>query len=91
MSVNCYDCKHRGGIPGDCHSKCQHPAIGSDAEGLMMSMGLVPNRLGIRGNAHGIRNGWFCWPINFDPVWLESCNGFEQKGGEVIHEQTKKQ
>ena len=36
-------------------------------------------RLNISGNAHGIKSGWFYWPINFDPVWLESCNGFEAK------------
>ena len=33
----------------------------------------------VRGNPHGIKNGWFMWPYNFDPVWLESCNGFTQK------------
>lgn len=31
------------------------------------------------GNAHGVRNGWFFWPINFDPVWLQNCTGFEKK------------
>jgi len=30
----------------------------------------------VSGNAHGIRSGWFLWPLNFDPVWLESCDGF---------------
>lgn len=29
------------------------------------------------GNPHGIRNGWFFWPFNFDPIWLKSCTGFE--------------
>jgi hypothetical protein len=33
----------------------------------------------VTGSAHGIRNGWFCWPFNFDPTWLESCDGFEAK------------
>jgi hypothetical protein len=31
------------------------------------------------GSDKGKRMGWFNWPIDFDPVWLESCNGFEQK------------
>lgn len=31
------------------------------------------------GNKHGIKNGWFFWPVNFDPVWLEDCNGFSDK------------
>lgn len=30
----------------------------------------------VLGDAHGIRNGWFRWPVNFDPVWLLSCDGF---------------
>lgn len=30
----------------------------------------------VKGNAHGIRSGWFMWPVNFDPTWLESCDGF---------------
>lgn len=38
------------------------------------------------GDAHscckhpnGIKNGWFFWPLNFDPVWLENCDGFTAK------------
>lgn len=31
------------------------------------------------GNPHGVRNGWFMHPMNFDPVWLESCSGFTPK------------
>jgi hypothetical protein len=30
----------------------------------------------VAGDIHGIRSGWFMWPLNFDPVWLKSCNGF---------------
>lgn len=41
--------------------------------------GPVVDALNVRGNPHGIRKGWFMWPVNFDPVWLESCDGFEQK------------
>jgi hypothetical protein len=33
----------------------------------------------VSGNKNGIRNGWFCHPYNFDPVWLEKCDGFEAK------------
>lgn len=31
----------------------------------------------VTGRLHGIRNGWFWWPINFDPLWLVSCDGFK--------------
>lgn len=34
--------------------------------------------LAITANPHGVKNGWFSWPFNFDPVWLESCSGFER-------------
>lgn len=30
----------------------------------------------VTADAHGVRSGWFMWPLNFDPVWLESCDGF---------------
>jgi len=33
----------------------------------------------VTGDPHGIRSGWFFWPLNFDPVWLTSCNGFSEK------------
>ena len=31
----------------------------------------------VKGNKHGIRSGWFYFPVNFDPVWLEECDSFE--------------
>ena len=39
----------------------------------------VPKDFCVRGNTHGVRSGWFIWPINFDPVWLEECTLFETK------------
>jgi len=32
--------------------------------------------LNIHAAAQGIHGGWFVWPVNFDPVWLEHCDGF---------------
>jgi hypothetical protein len=83
---NCYECLHRGDIPGDSHSRCLHPSIPDMGEiGYLMSLvssrtsgTQIPVNAGIKvsGNKHGIINGWFNWPFNFDPVWLESCSGF---------------
>jgi len=57
-------------------------------------------RRGVEGSAHsacankkakviadpiGIRNGWFIWPINFDPIWLEQCTGYEKTKKERSH------
>lgn len=30
------------------------------------------------GDDHGIQNGWFIHPFNFDPIWLKYCDGFEK-------------
>ena len=30
----------------------------------------------VTGDAHGISMGWFMWPVNFDPVWLISCDSY---------------
>lgn len=30
---------------------------------------------------HGIKMGWFFYPLNFDPVWMtKKCINFEPKG-----------
>ena len=32
------------------------------------------------GDPHGILNGWFFYPLLFDPVWkTKKCTNFEQK------------
>jgi hypothetical protein len=50
---DCYKCKFRRNIPGDCHSGCvNHVAT-------------------VTGNPYGIREGWFSWPFNFDPIGLK--------------------
>lgn len=88
---NCYACKHRRGVPGDAHSSCHHPAVAHLHDGMGAILGLLGKRgplagmpigdnpLNVTGNPHGIRNGWFIWPLNFDPVWLETCDGFEER------------
>lgn len=35
----------------------------------------------MRGNTYGIRNGWFYYPISFQPIWKEKlCDNFEPDG-----------
>jgi hypothetical protein len=35
---------------------------------------------GMTGNKHGIKKGWFMYPVNFDPVWkTKLCSNFEAK------------
>lgn len=76
---NCYECIHRRNVPGDCHSSCAHPEVsGSDPLSMFLGMPASSNKLNVKGNPHGVNNGWFAWPWNFDPVWLDSCDGFEK-------------
>lgn len=57
----CFNCKNKENIPGNCHIKCNKP----DPE--------------MKGNEHGIRKGWFIYPLCFDPVWKEKlCSNYEE-------------
>lgn len=84
---DCYDCKFRRNLPGDAHSCCVHPAIGGDSGDLIMGLATLLSggfndaikKLNIAADPHGVRSGWFLWPANFDPVWLQNCDGFEDK------------
>ena len=93
MKPDCYKCKHRENIPGDAHSKCNHPKCRSISESPLLNalsiLGSVrggvpplPTGLKVKGNPKGIRGGWFHHPLNFDPLWLEECDGFESKESE---------
>ncbi len=89
---DCYKCAWRRNVPGDCHSSCARPtldiartdpfnklmAVLCSARNIPVSMG-PPPELTVTGNTHGISQGWFNWPYNFDPRWLETCNGFTPK------------
>ena len=86
---NCFKCKYRGKVPGSAHSSCKHPDARLESADPMVKMmaifasvGRTPpimqntEKMGVKGNPHGISKGWFNHPFNFDPVWLEECNGF---------------
>ena len=83
---DCYKCKYRGNVEGDAHSCCLHPTITKNpmAEffalvGIGDSSSPAAAELNIQANPHGVTSGWFAWPMNFDPVWLENCDGFKSK------------
>lgn len=87
LKPGCYECKFRGSVPGSAHSSCKHPATVPVQENSMaglfaaLSGGHIPpasvEGITVKGDPHGVRNGWFGWPFNFDPVWLVECSGFE--------------
>jgi len=80
MKANCYECQHRGTVPGDAHSRCCYPGLKSLLSDMLSSDNtLIMRKLNVQGDPHGIKSGWFFWPYNFDPVWLENCDGFTSK------------
>lgn len=88
---NCYKCKYRRDLAGDAHSRCVHPSLGQmnatdQLEAMFASVGRAApvisekaRELNVKGHPIGARRGWFNWPHNFDPTWLQSCDGFESK------------
>lgn len=90
---DCYKCKHRGRCAGSAHSCCKHPSTGgvgdspaAQAMSILASVGRIAPmqancKLNVEGHPTGVRRGWFNWPWNFDPHWLQSCDGFEEQGG----------
>lgn len=84
MRNACYKCKHRGTILGNCHTMCKHPTFSKAQESPMAQMGALfgvnivakSEECVVTSDPHGAR--WFSHPMNFDPVWLLSCTGFEE-------------
>ena len=65
-SEQCYNCKFRGTLYNSAHSKC-------NAEWR------TPQEMP-KGEDWGIKNGWFYFPYNYDPVWMnDKCVKFNPK------------
>ena len=57
----CADCAYREAVPGSAHIACARRWTVDPAP---------------RGRAHGVRNGWYTFPVEFDPTWgPERCVG----------------
>lgn len=54
----------------DCTNR--HDIVGS------CHSGCYNFRAKVNGDEYGIKKGWFMWPFNFDPIWLDECDGFEE-------------
>lgn len=72
----CYTCAYRKEADGSVHTKCTFNWLRQDLP--------IP-----RANPHGIRMGWYMFPLNFDPVWQEQeCNAHsEEKAIELVADQ----
>jgi hypothetical protein len=84
---NCYNCKHRGTVPGSAHSSCT--LVGDQTKQLLLFFQyLKGDRIMLKDKTteevipllkldpHGVKEGWANWPIDFDPVWVSECQAF---------------
>lgn len=81
---DCFKCKYMTDLPGDAQKCCKHPMVARPMDALIALLGGSEawNRgLGVVGDPRGIKNGWFKWPLNYDPTWLKACNGFTSRYG----------
>jgi len=80
---------YRQDLDGDCHSKCHHPSIKDNVESsignLLQCFGkragnifISKNPINVKVNEHGLKNGWGNFPYNFDPIWIQSCDGYRE-------------
>lgn len=59
-------------VVNNCYNCKSHHSIPGDCH-----IGCNNPDLEMTGNPHGIRNGWFLYPLCFDPVWMtKKCNNY---------------
>ena len=75
-------CKYRGDLPGGTHSCCRYPGNKTGMFDFFSEENSKNiEKLNVKADSYGVRNGWFMWPINFDPIWLLNCDGFTLRLG----------
>lgn len=75
IKKTCYNCVYRGQVLGSAHSNCSFNFQKAGVE--------IP-----KGDQHGVRSGWYNFPIDFDPVWMtKPCPAFStEKNNEMVIE-----
>lgn len=85
MKPNCYNCRWRGTVPGSAHSSCTvlRPGGTETPESAKLEILIAAQQVAITNketgenlvklDEHGVKMGWASWPIDFDPIWVESC------------------
>ena len=89
--MNCYQCQFKGEVPGSAHSSCglikamlkgiPDHKVASIETMIMLGVAKLSTEDEdlIDLDPHGVKNGWANWPLDFDPVWVNKCNGFTEK------------
>jgi len=77
MMSACMKCRFREQLQHTHHSACSFPGSLKLEAAILFMSGNIGGA--VVANQHGVDNGWFNWPMNFDPVWLEKCSFYEEK------------
>lgn len=83
--MNCNKCKFHENIPGDAHVSCTILPVQVRGYALIVSTMTAKLdtstgiKLKLEFEPHGISAGWCNWPLNYDPIWVKSCNQFVEK------------
>jgi hypothetical protein len=79
----CYNCQNKGPVSGSAHSSCTAyiDIYRKNNINPLESFKLLNRSNDIPiGDKHGIENGWFMFPYNYDPVWMRSeCKLYKAK------------
>jgi hypothetical protein len=69
----------------NCH-KCIHSrSIPGDAH-----LQCTKPSITVRGHPYGVNNGWFLYPFNYDPRWMQTdCGNFASKEPESTENSTR--
>jgi hypothetical protein len=93
--MNCNQCVHKRSNIGTHHIACAvigdkiidngniHIArlMGGDPLFTVTLIGEIPSlSVLLEINPHGFKKGWANWPLNFDPIWIDTCLLFKDKG-----------
>ena len=62
-----------------CGPSTKQVAEAAWTAGTLHEQMTIAEKMGIKLDIVGVRNGWASWPYNFDPTWLNACNGFKKK------------
>jgi len=65
----------------DCYACIHHKELPVNAR-----IECRANRATVEGHPLAHKHGWFNYPLNFDPLWVQNCDSFMPKGG-IQHEQ----
>lgn len=81
---SCHTCKYKKNIPGDAHFQCAYPLMDAKTSSILSLASIanprafnqeVKRMFGFTASEHGLQSGWFSFPSNFSPTWMEGeCN-----------------